>query len=567
MTTLQYLGISVLFIIDLLGAVNAEVNTLTGREGQSVTLHPGLTGLQADKIFWFFGPVIPNTSIVESQLIRGENITEFKGRFREKLQLDRETGSLTIRNLTLNNSGVYQLDIFNTHKTSQRFYLTVYAPVPLPQVKKIPEGDFLDSSSEKGSCSVVCSVENRRDMTLSWYRGEKRLNQTSSPDLSTNLSLPLEIKLQDNNIYSCVAANPVSNQTTKLNIETLCLQFVDPNRITIVVIVLGIGLMLFIVICCIWKRKYIKGCCVSTSGSPEEEDSVVGREETHEVPVIENYKMTTLQYLGISVLFIIDLLGAVNAEVNTLTGREGQSVTLHPGLTGLQADKIFWFFGPVIPNTSIVESQLIRGENITEFKGRFREKLQLDRETGSLTIRNLTLNNSGVYQLDIFNTHKTSQRFYLTVYAPVPLPQVKKIPEGDFLDSSSEKGSCSVVCSVENRRDMTLSWYRGEKRLNQTSSPDLSTNLSLPLEIKLQDNNIYSCVAANPVSNQTTKLNIETLCLQFGESDPNLITIVVIVLGIGLMLFIVICCIWKRKYIKGCCVSTSGSPEEEDSVV
>ncbi|KAM9528550.1 SLAM family member 9-like isoform 3-T3 [Salvelinus alpinus] len=258
--------------------------------------------------------------------------------------------------------------------------------------------------------------------------------------------------------------------------------------------------------------------------------------------------MTTLQYLGISVLFIIDLLGAVNAEVNTLTRRERQSVTLHTGLTGLQADKIFWSFGPVIPNTSIVESQVIRGENITEFKGRFPDRLQLDRQTGSLTIRNLTLNNSGVYQIDIFNTHKTSQRFSLTVYALVPLPQVRKIPEGDFLDSSSEKGSCSVVCSVENRRDMTLSWYRGEKRLNQTSSHDLSTNLSLPLEIKLQDKDIYSCVAANPVSNQTTKLNIETLCLQYVESGPILITVIPIILG--LLLLIGLYCIWKKKDIK-----------------
>ncbi|XP_038855857.1 uncharacterized protein LOC120052801 [Salvelinus namaycush] len=260
--------------------------------------------------------------------------------------------------------------------------------------------------------------------------------------------------------------------------------------------------------------------------------------------IIENYKMTTLQYLGISVLFIIDLSGAVNAEVNILTRRERQSVTLHTGLTGLHVDKIFWFFGPVIPNTSIVESQVIRGENITEFKGRFPDRLQLDRQTGSLTIRNLTLNNSGVYQLDIFNTHKTSQKFYLTVYALVPLPQVRKIPEGDFLDSSSEKGSCSVVCSVENRRDMTLSWYRGEKRLNQTSSPDFSIN---------------------PVSNQTTKLNIETLCLQYVESGPILITVIVIVLVIGLLLCVY--CIWKKKDIKGCCVSTSGSPEEEGSVV
>lgn len=117
------------------------------------------------------------------------------------------------------------------------------APVPLPQVRKIPEGDFLDSSSEKGSCSVVCSVENRRDMTLSWYRGEKRLNQTSSPDLSTNLSLHLEIKLPDNNIYSCVAACPVGNQTTKLNIETLCLQFVGMSLMVMCNIYFVIGLV------------------------------------------------------------------------------------------------------------------------------------------------------------------------------------------------------------------------------------------------------------------------------------------------------------------------------------
>lgn len=117
------------------------------------------------------------------------------------------------------------------------------APVPLPQVQKISEGDVLDSSSEKGSCSVVCSVENQIYRTLSWYRGEKRLNQTSSPDLSTNLSLSLEIKLQDKDIYSCVAANPVSNQTTKLNIETLCLQFVGMSLMVMYNICFVIGLV------------------------------------------------------------------------------------------------------------------------------------------------------------------------------------------------------------------------------------------------------------------------------------------------------------------------------------
>uniref|UniRef100_A0A8C7VEG9 Immunoglobulin domain-containing protein n=1 Tax=Oncorhynchus mykiss TaxID=8022 RepID=A0A8C7VEG9_ONCMY len=120
------------------------------------------------------------------------------------------------------------------------------------------------------------------------------------------------------------------------------------------------------------------------------------------------YKILIINTQSSSKITNLTVYGAISAseqrEFNTLTGRERQSVTLHTGLTGLQADNIFWFFGPFIPNTSIVESQVIRGENITEFKGRFREKLQLDRETGSLTIRNLTLNNSGNNKIVIIGT-------------------------------------------------------------------------------------------------------------------------------------------------------------------
>ncbi|KAI7791117.1 natural killer cell receptor 2B4-like isoform X2 [Triplophysa rosa] len=208
-------------------------------------------------------------------------------------------------------------------------------------------------------------------------------------------------------------------------------------------------------------------------------------------------------FLYLCLLIMKGVFGVGADEVKSVT--EGDSVTLNTHLTHIQTqDHILWQF----------ESQ---GTRIAEIYAQILctyDRPQLDNQTGSLTITNITSTDSGLYKLLIIrNTGTSYKRFNVTVYARLPVPVI--IRNSSQCSSSSERSSvsiCVLLCSVMNVTRVSLSWYKGKSLLSSISVSDLNIRLSLPLEVEYQDTNTYRCVINNPITNHTQHLNINEIC-------------------------------------------------------
>ncbi|KAK7126433.1 hypothetical protein R3I94_017799 [Phoxinus phoxinus] len=110
------------------GVFAGAVTSVSVMEGDSVSLNSGLTEIQKDEeIRWRFGS--NRTLIAKTDGVNNIIPDDLDERFRDRLELDKKTGSLTIMNIRTQHAGVYEVEISGRSSSStHRFTVTVYGP-------------------------------------------------------------------------------------------------------------------------------------------------------------------------------------------------------------------------------------------------------------------------------------------------------------------------------------------------------------------------------------------------------------------------------------------------------
>ncbi|XP_011234597.1 SLAM family member 5 isoform X1 [Ailuropoda melanoleuca] len=210
-------------------------------------------------------------------------------------------------------------------------------------------------------------------------------------------------------------------------------------------------------------------------------------------------------YLWILLLCLQTCLEAARSDTDILTviGIVGESVTFPLNIEkSQQVVNIVWnsetsvaFVTPGDPGTA---------PKVSVTHQNYNERINVSCQNYNLEIRNLRLEDSGVYKADI-NTKTvegmvtTTRRYSLQVFRRLGKPKITQ----SLMTSRNSTCNVTLICSVEKEEEnVTYSWSPlGEEgnviRIFQT--PD-SQELT------------YTCTAWNPVSNSSDSISAQQLC-------------------------------------------------------
>uniref|UniRef100_A0ABI7X7D2 Ig-like domain-containing protein n=1 Tax=Felis catus TaxID=9685 RepID=A0ABI7X7D2_FELCA len=249
-----------------------------------------------------------------------------------------------------------------------------------------------------------------------------------------------------------------------------------------------------------------------------------------------------------------------SGNVVSLTGTQGGSVSFYvtrspESLPGVTLEKISWGIKSESHDTIILH--VSPGEDVPKwvnFQDKFEKRVHV-LNTTTLRIDNLTLEDSGQYwaRVSLTGGRETNWYFHLTVYEPVPRPQIL----AETPSVTPDWCNITLECHAPGpREDVNVSWEsKGLPReLEQRGVPGPAPNpwtvaLKLPLS---QPSPRITCVVSNPGDRKTATRDLGDVCAH-GPHGPDgsahlpailgALVVVLLILGAGLYLL----CSRRRK--------------------
>ncbi|XP_048038248.1 uncharacterized protein LOC125263288 [Megalobrama amblycephala] len=145
-------------------------------EGDSVTLITGVKTNQQEDIRWYFNDIrIAEISGDLSYSCTDVQCNEGNERFRDRLTLDHQTGSLTIMNTTNTDSGLYELKMISSRISGKIFNVTVHglSAAERDEVKR-------KSVKEAESLTLDPGVIKKQNYLMLWYFNDTLIAEISN---------------------------------------------------------------------------------------------------------------------------------------------------------------------------------------------------------------------------------------------------------------------------------------------------------------------------------------------------------------------------------------------------
>ncbi|XP_077081410.1 uncharacterized protein LOC143735213 isoform X2 [Siphateles boraxobius] len=186
---------------------------------------------------------------------------------------------------------------------------------------------------------------------------------------------------------------------------------------------------------------------------------------------------------SIAVILILLDNGVFGVESDKVSVMEGDSVTLYTGVKTNQQEDIKWYFNDIrIADINGDLNKTCTDVQCNEGNERFRNRLKLDHQTGSLTIRNINTIDSGVYELKIISSRISGKIFNVSVHG-VSAAERDKVKR----KSVKEGESVTLYHVVIRKPSDVMLWYFNDIHIADTSGDQNKTCTDVQCKERFRD--------------------------------------------------------------------------------